>query len=88
MLAAGVAGYMMKRFKYEPAVLVLAFVIGPILERSLRQTLLVSDGSFSVFFTRPISAVCLLICAVLLLSSLVPAINQRRRQAAAAAESE
>ena len=88
MLLAGLAGYMMKRFGYEPAVLVLAFVIGPILERSLRQSLLVSDGSFMIFITRPISAVALLICAFLLLSSLIPAINQRRRQAAAAAESE
>jgi len=85
MLAAGVAGYLLKRFEYEPAVLVLAFVIGPILERSLRQSLLISDGSFTIFFTRPISATALLICAALLISSLIPAINQRRRQAAAAA---
>lgn len=88
MLIAGVFGYLLKRFGYEPAVLVLAFVIGPLLERSLRQSLLISDGSFLIFFTRPISAVALLISILLLISSLIPAINQRRRQAAAAAESQ
>ena len=88
MFFAGIVGYLLKRFGYDPAILVLAFVIGPILERSMRQSLLVSDGSFTIFFTRPISAIALLFAALLLLSALVPAVKRHRRQLAAAADSQ
>jgi putative tricarboxylic transport membrane protein len=51
----GVIGYFFRKVGMEPGPLILAFVLGPILERSLRQALLISAGSPSIFFTRPIS---------------------------------
>ncbi|MBI4589333.1 MAG: hypothetical protein HY725_10880, partial [Candidatus Rokubacteria bacterium] len=49
-----------KRLAYEPAPLVLAFVLGPMLERELRQALIISGGDLGVFLTRPLSAASLL----------------------------
>jgi putative tricarboxylic transport membrane protein len=69
MMLFGVLGYLMKRFDYEPAPLVLAFVLGPIMEQGLRQSLRLSGGSFFIFFTRPISATFLVLAVLLLLSS-------------------
>ncbi len=51
----GVIGYFFRKVEMEPGPLILAFVLGPILERSLRQALLISAGSPFIFFTRPIS---------------------------------
>ncbi len=79
MTAFGVIGYLMKRNGYEPAVLVLAFVIGPILEQSLRQSLLLGEGHFTIFVTRPISATLIAVAALLVVSSAIPTIAKRRR---------
>ena len=49
-------GLLFKRLDFEPAPLVLAFVLGPMLETALRRSLILSDGSFHIFLTRPISA--------------------------------
>lgn len=61
----------MRKFKYEAAALILGYVLGPMIERSLRQSLLISDGSFAIFVTRPISAVTLGVALLLLLSSVL-----------------
>lgn len=55
MVAAGVFGYFMKRFGYSPAVLVVALVLGPLAEDTLRQTLTISQGSFLIFVQRPVA---------------------------------
>jgi putative tricarboxylic transport membrane protein len=83
MLVFGVLGYALRKLRYEPAPLVLAFVLGPMLERELRQALILSGGSFGVFFTRPLSAVALLLSAFLLLSAIIPAARRRRTMAVA-----
>lgn len=57
MLIFGVAGYFMKKLGYSPAALVLALVLGPLAERALRQSLIISDAGLSILFLRPISAV-------------------------------
>jgi putative tricarboxylic transport membrane protein len=57
MLIFGVLGYLMRRLGYSPAALVLALVLGPLAERALRQSLIISDAGAWIFFTRPISAV-------------------------------
>jgi putative tricarboxylic transport membrane protein len=80
MLIFGVVGYLMKKLDYEPAPMILAFVLSPILERSLRQALLMSSGSFNIFFTSPISLGCLILAAVLLALPLLPAIRKRREE--------
>ncbi len=78
MLVFGVIGYLMKKLKYEAPPFILAFVLGPLLEYSLKQSLIISKGSFGIFVTRPISAVCLGIALILLLIPLVPLIGQKR----------
>lgn len=61
MLAFGIVGYLMRKFDFPAAPVVLALVLGPMVERSLRQSLTLSDGSLAIFFTRPISAVLITI---------------------------
>jgi putative tricarboxylic transport membrane protein len=80
MLFFGVVGWLMRKFGYEGAPLILAYVLGPMLENSLRQSLLISQGSFSIFFTRPISAVALGFAFLLLLTTLLPYFRKRRQQ--------
>jgi len=53
----GVIGYLFRKVGLEPGPMILSFVLGPILERSLRQALLISAGSPLIFFQRPISGV-------------------------------
>lgn len=72
MIIFGVVGYLFRKFEYEGAPLILAFVLGPMFDLNLRQALLVSDGSFVPFFTRPISAVTLIIAIILLIISIFP----------------
>jgi putative tricarboxylic transport membrane protein len=66
----GVVGYLMKRYEFEGAPLILALVLGPMFENSLRRSLIISDGSPAIFFTRPISAVFLVVALISLLSPL------------------
>jgi putative tricarboxylic transport membrane protein len=61
MLVMGVLGYFMKKLGYSPAALVLALVLGPLAERALRQSLIISDAGMGIFFLRPISAVLMII---------------------------
>jgi putative tricarboxylic transport membrane protein len=68
MLSFGGVGYLMRKFQYDAAPLVLAFVLCPFMEDSLRQSLIISHGSFLFFFTRPIAVVLLLLSAVSLVS--------------------
>jgi putative tricarboxylic transport membrane protein len=65
----GVVGYLMKRFNIEAAPLVLALILGPLLEDHLRRSLLISKGSFLIFVTRPISASCMIVSILILVSS-------------------
>jgi putative tricarboxylic transport membrane protein len=57
MLIFGVVGYAFKKLDYPLAPLVLALVLGDLAENALRQSLIMSQGSLAIFFTRPISAV-------------------------------
>lgn len=66
----GLAGYLMKRYGFEGAPLIMALVLGGMLESSLRRALVMADGNPMIFLTRPISAVFLLIALVLLISPL------------------
>src|SRR5215468_10038277 len=63
-------GLLMKKFEFEPAPLVLAFVLGPLLETALRRSLILSDGSFLIFLQRPISAAFILFSVVVLVAPL------------------
>jgi putative tricarboxylic transport membrane protein len=81
MMIFGFAGYLMRKLHYEGAPLVMAFVLGPLLELNLRRSLIVSDGSITIFFTRPISAAILTVAMVVLLLSLLPRVRRSRPDA-------
>ncbi|MEK6672900.1 MAG: tripartite tricarboxylate transporter permease [Nitrospirota bacterium] len=71
MLFFGILGYLFRKLEYEPAPLVLAFVLGKLMEKAFRQSLSMSGGSFSIFFDRPISAICIVAALILLITSFI-----------------
>jgi putative tricarboxylic transport membrane protein len=77
MLGFGIIGYLMKKLKFDSPPLVLAFVLGPLIEYYFKSSLMFSRGSFTVFFTRPISLACLSISAAILLWSIVAGLRRR-----------
>jgi putative tricarboxylic transport membrane protein len=81
--AFGVVGYLMKKTGFDPGSLVLAFVLGLLLETSLRRSLLLFEGNPLGYFTRPISGVLL---AVFLLVALLPLIRSIRTRTRAGAD--
>ena len=78
----GIAGYFMKKFDLPPAPLVLSVVLGPLMERALRQSLTMSLGSPDIFYTRPICAGLLLLALAMLLYPAVGWFRQRSGTAA------
>lgn len=86
MLFFGLVGYLMKKFRYEAPPLVLAFVLGPMVEYYLKSSLMLSHGSFRIFFVRPISAVCLSITFIMLILPLLKTFRQKRLALAEKAE--
>jgi putative tricarboxylic transport membrane protein len=84
MVICGVFGYVMNKYGYPAAPLVLALVLGPMFEESLRQSLIMSKGSLGIFFTRPISAVLVIISLALLVSPIIFR-KQKRLQGGASA---
>jgi len=80
MLFFGALGYLLRKYGYDLAPLVLAFVLGRQMEQAFRQSLILSDGSFWVFFSRPISAVAMGLAIFLLVSALIPAFKRKREK--------
>jgi putative tricarboxylic transport membrane protein len=80
MIGFGVFGYLARKFQFEMAPLVLAIVIGPMMENNLRLSLVISQGSPMIFITHPISAVFIFITLILLISPLVPWVGKRRQK--------
>jgi putative tricarboxylic transport membrane protein len=78
MFACGILGFFMRVFGLSPAALVIALVLGPLAEETLRQTMIISHGSFDIFFSRGTSQVLLAVIAVLLL---IPLLMSRLRTA-------
>jgi len=78
MILFGFVGWIMRKFGYEGAPLILAYVLGPLLENALRQSLLISKGSFLIFVSRPISAVALVFALLVLLSNVFPYFKSQR----------
>ena len=77
MYLFGVVGYLLRKLNYPVAPAVLAIVLGPLAERSLRQSLIGSHGDPTIFIERPISAVCIALAIALVL---YPTIQKRRRK--------
>jgi len=80
----GLLGYAMKKLGYSPAALTLALVLGPLAERALRQSLIISDAGAGIFFLRPISAVLTTAALLAVLVPIVRALTAASRRRAAA----
>ncbi len=76
---AGVAGYFLRKLGFDTAPIVLAMVLGPMMEQALRQGLVMSRGEFGIFVSRPISAVMLSAAVLILVVHVVSSL--RRAQA-------
>jgi len=77
MFGFGVVGYLMRKLDYPMAPAVLAIVLGPLAETSMRQSLLLSQGDPTIFITRPISGPILALAALLFLLPLIKSLKQR-----------
>jgi putative tricarboxylic transport membrane protein len=69
MVIFGIIGYTLRNNGYEAAPFVLAMILGPLMEKNFRNALIISDGSFMIFLTKPIAAVVLAISVLILLST-------------------
>lgn len=81
----GVLGYVLIKLEVSPVPLLMGMVLGPMLENSFRRALMVSQGDFSVIYTRPLSVTFLVAAALLIGFSAFPAVTRKRRDAMAAA---
>lgn len=81
MALFGLLGYALLKLGFEPAPMLLGFVLGPLMEENLRRALAVSRGDASVFVTRPISATLLAVSALLLAVVLLPKVSRVRQDA-------
>jgi len=77
MLIFGIFGYLLRKLDYPMAPAVLAIVLGPMAEASVRQSLLMSSGSFTIFFTRPASAVIMTIAILLFAAPLIKFVKDK-----------
>jgi TctA family transporter len=81
MALFGVVGYALIKLDFEPAPLLLGFVLGPMLEENLRRAMLLSRGNPSVFVTHPLSLGLLLVAAALLVVVVMPTVRSKREEA-------
>ena len=77
MIFFGMLGYLAKKLDFEPAPFILAVVLGPMFEENLRQSLIYSRGDFSIFFTRPISLLFMLIAILLIIYPFIPRMKKK-----------
>ncbi len=80
MILFGIIGYLMKKFDFAAAPLIMAMVLSPLMENNFRQSLLLSHGSFLIFFTRPIACTLMILAAFLLILHHLPWFRARRRE--------
>src|SRR6185437_12372216 len=70
VLTIGILGYVLLRLGFHPAPILLGFVLGPRFEENFRRAMLISRGDMMVFVERPISAVFIALCAILIVGQL------------------
>jgi putative tricarboxylic transport membrane protein len=61
----GIVGYLMRRLDWPMAPLILGFLMGPLMEQSLRQSLSISNGDITILFTRPIPAIAIVAAVII-----------------------
>jgi putative tricarboxylic transport membrane protein len=88
MVAFGIIGFVMRKAGFEAAPFLLALVLGPIMETSLRQSLLISRGSFTIFLIRPISGLLIILALIFLITPAIPALRKNRKLSGATHQNE
>jgi putative tricarboxylic transport membrane protein len=86
MLIFGLGGYILRKLEYPMAPIVLAIVLGPLAEKSMRQSLIMAQGSPAIFIERPLSLLFLILAIVLFVLPLAKMIMQERKRRAQAAQ--
>jgi putative tricarboxylic transport membrane protein len=79
MIIFGIVAYLIRKFRYEGAPLIMTFVLGPLMEQSLRGSLILSNGSFLIFLTRPISLIILIVAFSLVFISIIANRSMERK---------
>jgi putative tricarboxylic transport membrane protein len=77
----GLFGYAIYKFGFEPAPLLLGFVLGRLLEEKMRQALVLSQGSFVTFVERPVSALLLALALIIIVVAMLPMVVRKREEA-------
>jgi putative tricarboxylic transport membrane protein len=70
----------MKKYEYDGGPFILAFILGPLLETALRQSLIISHGGLGIFVTRPLALASLLVALMFLVFPLIPLIRTKREK--------
>jgi putative tricarboxylic transport membrane protein len=76
LILFGFIGFIMKEAGYQPAPLAIGIILGPIIESSLTQSLIMGDGKLMLFFTRPVSGTILVIVIIMLVVAIFKNINK------------
>jgi putative tricarboxylic transport membrane protein len=79
LIAFGVLGYALRKLKFEAGPLPLAFILGPMIEGAMRQSLLMSGGSFAIFVTRPISLTIVALFALFVAGQIFVSVRRSSR---------
>ncbi len=79
MLFFGLLGYLFRKLDYEPAPLILAFILGKMIEKTFRQSMSMSSGSFAIFWERPIAAFCIAATVIILIASIILYYSKRKK---------
>ena len=74
---SGIFGYVMRRFGFPLIPIVIGFILGPLAERAFLQSLMISDGSYLIFFTHPITVILMLLTLVALMLPLLSSLRKR-----------
>jgi TctA family transporter len=80
MVLFGAFGYLLVKLSFEPAPLILGFVLGPMIEEYFRRAMIISRGDALIFIQKPISATMLVIAGILLIITLLPAVAKKREE--------
>jgi putative tricarboxylic transport membrane protein len=78
-IAFGVLGYILRKVDFDPAPLVMAFVLAPLIENSMRQSLLLSNGELNIFVTRPISGTLFGLFALIIIGQFISNYRNKRK---------
>ncbi len=78
--AFAVIGFLFHKLGFEPAPLILGFILGPMMEENLRRSLLMARGDWGIFISRPIAATMIALAIVLMIALMLPAISKKREE--------